>query len=318
MPRDPEFDKLLYGDQAPPGAQKPKSAAPTPSGTMPTGTTPAAPMPPGTQGPITRGLEAVHSFVGAHDPLADTEREMGRGVAKSLAGTATGIPRAANAALGLIDPSMRQSLGDLAEQVPGVKRMEEFAAEPSQSWGETAGWLGGSGAQLMAGPATLPGKFIAGQGFVRGAPTVAGRAGQAATNVAKGGAAGAMMNPEDPSAGAVTGAATAGLAPGLGALMGSRYGRYIANNAMRGTTAAAVTGLAAQLGMPAHWLWAVGVPELIRFYHSPLGSKLGAFGEQAATRAAGALERAAPAAVGATTGGAEGEAERKLRPPRRQ
>jgi hypothetical protein len=305
MPRDPEVDKLLYGSKGPPGG------TPKTGGTkIESGESPAASIPRPEQTPLTSGIEAIHDFVGAHDPLNQGEIEGGRGVAKSLAGTATGIPRAINAGIGLFDPAARQSLGAMAERVPGVKRMEQFAAEPSQSWAETAGYAGATGAQLLAGPTQLPGKFAAGQGFVRTAPS---RAGTAISVPARGAAGGAATDPENPGAGAVTGALTAGLTPGLGALAQSRAGQYVANNAMRGTTALAVTSIAEAAGLPAHWLWAVGIPELIRFYHSPLGSKLGAAGERGAVKVGGALQRALPTAVGGAAGSAAGAVERNTR-----
>jgi hypothetical protein len=304
MPRDPEFDKLLYGDQGPPKSALPK----TPTGKIESGAAPAAPAPRPEQTPLTRGIEALHDFVGARDPLNQGEIEGGRGVAKSLAGAATGVPRAINAGIGLFDPAARQSLGAMAERVPGVKRMETFAAEPSRSWAETAGYVGGTGAQLLAGPAQLPGKFAAGQGFVRAAPS---RAGAAVSVPARGAAGGAATDPENPGAGAVSGAITAGLSPGLGALAQTRAGQFTAGQAARGAAFAGVEGLAHFMGVPMDWLWKIGIPELMVFYHSPVGRGLDRMGRAAAMKGGGALQRALPTAVGGAAGSAEGAVERQ-------
>ncbi|HEY2108093.1 MAG TPA: hypothetical protein VGH29_20010 [Candidatus Binataceae bacterium] len=279
--------------------------APKPPAETTTGA--AGATPPEDQGVVTRGLEAAHEFVGAHDPLASTEQEMGRGVAKSVAGTATGIPRAANAALGLIEPSMSRSLGDLAERVPGVKRMEEFAAEPSQSWSETAGYLGGAGTQLLAGPAALPGRFVPGRGFVPA--TRAQQAGNVGKSVIGGAAGGAMADPENPSAGALTGAATGGLAPLAGAALKSRPAQYMAGHYGAYGLGAALTAIGEAVGIPAHYLWMAGVLPLIERYHSPTSRAIRA-GTKATVGGTGtALERASPRAVGATAGEAERLAE---------
>ena len=71
MPRDPEVDKLLYGDAGPPGTSKGGGAKPS---------------------------------AGPSDDQLDWQQRAGKGVAKSLAATATGIPRAINAGIGLVAP----------------------------------------------------------------------------------------------------------------------------------------------------------------------------------------------------------------------
>lgn len=100
----------------------------------------------------------------------------GKGMRKAVAGAVTGIPRAVNAGIGLFSPDLRETLGDLAEKVPGVKSLEDFAQQPSESWAETIGGLGASTMMAVGGaPAratqVLPGVFTTGQGFVRPAVT---------------------------------------------------------------------------------------------------------------------------------------------------
>lgn len=108
---------------------------------------------PADEGPITRGIEAVHDFVGRIDPLGGArEVRAGQGVAKFGAGAVTGLPRLANAGIGLISPRLSESLGDLAEKVPGVKRMENFAAAPSESKAENLGYYGALGASMAVNP----------------------------------------------------------------------------------------------------------------------------------------------------------------------
>ena len=97
-----------------------------------------------------------------------------KGMRKAVAGVATGIPRAINAGIGLFSPDLQETLGDLAEKVPGVKSLEDFAQQPSESWAETIGGFGANTLMAVAGaPAraatALPGVFKAGEGFVSGA-----------------------------------------------------------------------------------------------------------------------------------------------------
>jgi hypothetical protein len=82
-----------------------------------------------------------------------TAADVGRGLTKSLAGTAVAIPRLANAGVGLFSSRWRNKLGDLAESVPGVKSLEGFADSPNKNWGESAGYWGGEGLQLFGGGA---------------------------------------------------------------------------------------------------------------------------------------------------------------------
>jgi hypothetical protein len=89
--------------------------------------------------------------VPTYDEL-DYQQKAGQGVAKFGAQTLTGIPRAINAGIGLASPNLREKLGDLAERIPGVKRMEAFAASPSEGGWETAGNVAATGASMLVNP----------------------------------------------------------------------------------------------------------------------------------------------------------------------
>jgi hypothetical protein len=89
--------------------------------------------------------------VPTYDEL-DYQQKAGQGVAKFGAQALTGIPRAINAGIGLASPNLREKLGDLAERVPGVKRMEAFAASPSEGGWETAGNVAATGASMLVNP----------------------------------------------------------------------------------------------------------------------------------------------------------------------
>lgn len=291
MPRDPEVDKLLYGNHPPPGAKAPATKSPGEAG----GAT-AEPRPQSTG--ATRFIEGIHDWVGAHDPLgSQNEIEGGKGVAKAVAGAATGIPRAVNAGIGLFDPNLSKTLGDYAEQVPGVKRAEEFAKEKSGSWPETFGRIGAQGAMALAGPTQLPGKFVAGN-FVRQGPTVAGAAG----TLGRGAAAGAATDPNSPGTGALLGAGTAGLGSLAGKAMQTNAGQWIAGQIARRGPYAAMGALAHMIGIPEKLLWETGIAEAVLFYHSPGGQFLDPLGQAAARRLGPALDFN-PAAAGAVAGG---------------
>jgi hypothetical protein len=89
--------------------------------------------------------------VPTYDEL-DYQQKAGQGVAKFGAQALTGIPRAINAGIGLAAPNLRENLGDLAERIPGVKRMEAFAASPSEGGWETAGNVAATGASMLVNP----------------------------------------------------------------------------------------------------------------------------------------------------------------------
>lgn len=253
------------------------------------------------------------------NPTPDWQRSMGKGVAKSLAGTATALPKLANEGIRLASPGLADKLSDLAERVPGVHRMEEFAQEPSDNWAETAGYLGGEAGQLLMGPgelkwgAKLASKFPKavwggpGQGFKAVARPWLERTGRSAEGVVRGGAAGAITDPQDPAAGAVGGAALGGLAPSVGALAKSQAGQWMGGVAARNVPWAALAAVADHMGVPREWLWTAGLPELLRWYHSPVGRRLTQAGRSMARAGGRGIERADPRIAGGLAGSA-GEA----------
>jgi hypothetical protein len=91
------------------------------------------------------------SYEASSDDDSPNAADVGRGLAKSGAGTLVALPRLANAGVGLVSSRWRNKLGELAEQVPGVKSLEEFADSPNKNWAESAGYWGGEGLQLFGG-----------------------------------------------------------------------------------------------------------------------------------------------------------------------
>jgi hypothetical protein len=287
MPRDPEVDKLLYGNAGPPGA--------TPKGG-------------GTAAP------------GPSDDQLDWQQRAGKGIAKTLASAATGIPRAINAGIGLVAPETSEKLGELGERIPGVKRMEDFAAEPSTSWAETAGNVLGTGAQLLMGPgeleigaklasmfpkATWMGASGLGRGFRAMPRPWVRNLGQAAEYAGRGAVAGAVTDPNDPGAGAALGAATGGLTPAAGQALRSRMGRWVGGQVTRHGPVAMANALAYHLGVPAHLLWETGFMQAFLWHHAPLGAPLERYGRRGARGLGKLLMRSDPRLPGAAAGGLE-------------
>lgn len=320
MPRDAEFDKLMYGSAGPPKG--------------------VASAPPATE-------TAASDISGGLDPSG----RVGRGSAKSIAGTAVALPRLANQAIGLASPSLRDRLGDLAERIPGVKRLERFADEPFQSAEEKAGYYGTEGAQFLFGPgelklgAKLLGKLPkaakfsskaaegaaparAAESFVAEAPggekvlslkgegpipggrqafepvthPAARTAERGIDFAARGALAGAITDPQDPGTGAVTGAVTGGALPLAGKALQSKPGQWIAGQIARRGPYAAIDAIAQSIGIPSHLLWETGIAEAILFYHAPGGKILDPAGRKAASWLGRALTRTNPLASGAVGG----------------
>ena len=205
----------------------------------------------------------------------------------------------------------------MAERIPGVKRMEEFAAEPSTSWAETAGNFAGEGAQLLAGPGELkwgaklasqfPKATYGGQTlgfFAKQRPWVKA-IGTGAEYAGRGAAAGAMSDPEDPGAGAALGAITGAATPAAGRAMRSQVGQFLGAQMARGGPYAAIDALAVALGLPPHALWNTGLAELILWQHAPGGSWLGKQGRLGARKLGRLFYRSDPRIPGAAAGGLE-------------
>jgi hypothetical protein len=287
MPRDPEVDKLLYGSAGPPGSPS-KSGGGAASG-------------PG-------------------DDQLDWQQRTGKGIAKTLAGAVTSIPRAINAGIGLVAPETSEKLGELGERIPGVKRMEDFAAEPSTSWAETAGNVLGTGATLLAGPgeleigaklasmfpkATWMGASGLGRGFRAMPRPWVRNLGQAAEYAGRGAVAGAVTDPNDPGAGAAFGAVTGGLTPAAGRALRSRMGTWVGGQVARHGPVAMANALAYHLGVPAHLLWETGFMQAFLWHHAPLGGPLERYGRRGARGLGKLLMRADPRLPGAAAGSLE-------------
>lgn len=242
----------------------------------------------------------------------DWQQAAGRGVAKEGASLLTGAAHLANRGLGLVAPETSRKLGDLAERVPGVRQMEEFAAEPYQSFAEGVGGTAldvfGAGATpelgLGRGISALANKIAPTMRYVRGArggarlvPTtfgkITGKAATAAETAGKGAIGGAVANPDDPVTGAEIGAAAGAAIPGVGGAMRSPVGQFFGGSLARSLPSAALgAGIGyrhggveggiegALTGAAIH-----GVHHSIRSYHSPVGHWLHSFGKKAFDKA---------------------------------
>lgn len=287
MPTNDDIEQLLKKYRKPADPKKPEIDLPPPAAPRTLPTSSAAPA--------------------AHDTWLDRANKWGdeadTGILKRFAGAATGIPRAINAGIGLVAPSLSAKMGDLAEQVPGVKRMQEFAAEPSQSWPETIGGLGGLA--VMGGvpkAAAAPAVYAGGGKFIPGMAPPISRTAKLAEATARGAAAGAATDPDSPGTGAIVGGATAGLAPVAGQVMRSSAGQAAIGHAVRTIPAGIATGLASHFGLPKEWLLGVGLPALVQTYHSQSGTKIADVGKAAARKIGRKLQRLPSTAVGAGAG----------------
>jgi hypothetical protein len=263
-------DRGYLGGGAAPGVQEPGT---------PVATTPLAPTPPD---PSVEGS----GILGPGD-LKSTAR----GMAKGAAEFGVGATRLAGKGLGLISPGAQSKLGELAEQVPGVTRLEQFADRPYTDLAEAAGDLGGS---MLSGGAIERGlttgivrgveaitplaRYARGAGGMSVVPTTAGKitkyAAPAAGAVGAGVAGGIAGDPQDPVSGAEVGAAT-GFVPGaVGRGMRSRAGQYLGGSLTRSAAGAAMHG-----ALPGAGLFGHGLRHTVVSYHSPVGQWLQKFGK---------------------------------------
>lgn len=233
------------------------------------------------------------------DDELDWQQRAGKGVAKEGASLITGTGRLINKGIGLVSPSTRDELGELAERIPGVKRMEAFAAEPSSSFAESAGGLGldlatgfaapelgiGSRIAQVANKIAPTARYVRGMGLV---PTGFGRAAGAASTAGeaagKGAIGGAVANPDDPETGAIAGAAGGAALPAASAFLRSPIGKTVGGFAARGGVGAGFAGLAHLLGVPHQALTAIGLAPFVHHWHG-LGSGIHRFGRYAFDRA---------------------------------
>jgi hypothetical protein len=212
-------------------------------------------------------MEQIRSFLGAGDAppgRAPTYGEMdwqqaaGQGAAREGARLGIGAAKLAGQVL---PTSVRNTLGQMAEKVPGVKRMEEFADAPAEGPAEYIG----QGAVDIAGGGMLPalrlgsraaamiprtvtpssvqpvwnmGRWIgrtvpAAVNTYPGARVLARGAGNLAEAAGKGAVGGAVTDPNDPGSGALHGAEGAVGGRMLGGALRSRPAQEIAGNLSR-------------------------------------------------------------------------------------
>jgi hypothetical protein len=223
----------------------------------------------------------------APGPVEGLQRGMGKGAAELGVGAA----RLAGKGIGLVSPAAQSKLGQLAEQVPGVQQLEEFADRPYEDPGEVAGSLGmsvlggaaaergiASGVTGLVGRMTPLARYARGAGGASVVPTTAGKitryAAPAAGAVGAGAIGGAAGDPADPVTGAEVGAATGFVPSALGRAMRSRAGQYLGGSLTRSAAGAAMHGVAPGAGMFAH-----GLRHTVVSYHSPMGQWLQKFGK---------------------------------------
>jgi hypothetical protein len=197
------------------------------------------------------------------------QSKMGQGVAKGLATTATELGR-------LASHVVPEQLSDAVSNLPGARRMTEFADAPYEGGFERAGSYLTQAGTMLAGPAELRLGRLADQAlqWTSLAPW-ARRGGNLAELAARGAAGGALASPDDPGTGAAVGAGTALAGPGLGAALRTGPGKAIARGALGAGTYGGIRALE-HFGIP----WgatvsalgaALGAPAAIHWYHSPLG-----------------------------------------------
>jgi hypothetical protein len=96
-------------------------------------------------GPVTSAIESVHDYIAGPEGIGP---QMRRGAGKALTSTALG---AASLAGQVLPTSVRKTLGQMAQSVPGVQQAQDFANEPYQSFSEGVGGVGGD---IVTGLAT--------------------------------------------------------------------------------------------------------------------------------------------------------------------
>jgi hypothetical protein len=252
--------------------------------TAPAGQAGAAPPAGGDGGPGM--LEQLHGAVAgdiqpgrpvSYDDM-DWQQAAGQGAARRAAQLGIGAAKLAGQ---LVPTGVRNTLGQLAEKIPGVSRLQDFAGAdpegPAEMIGAGAVDIAGGGMLPSLGlgsraaamvPKTITGTvtpgavtpiWTAGQWVARaGTPTVnfavknypratkaARFAGDVAESAAKGALGGAVASPDDPMTGAEYGAGGAIAGRGTGAALQSRIGQYVGGLAGR---YAPTTALGAMLG----------------------------------------------------------------------
>lgn len=251
-------------------------------------------------------MEVIRSLAGTSDipsgrsPTYEDlpwQAAAGQGVAKGLATLGTEIPQFGNNVIRYFSPSTAQTLGDLANSIPGVKGIQEFADSPYQGPAERLGSYTTQALGMMVGPPVgklgqlakqgvnwaFPPVFRgAGKGALRTGWTFnpalgrsgtrsamkwAGRTGNTAEAAGRGALAGAIANPDDPQTGAVTGAVGGAGAPIAGAALRSQLGKFLGTMSLPEIASYIATH---KLGVP---YYPVAGPLLI-WHQSPVSRQL--------------------------------------------
>lgn len=300
-------------------------------------TTSAAPAAsPGLLAPLGETAAMVHRAVAGEGAPGrtptyaemDWQQRAGQGAAREMARLGIGAGRLAGQ---FLPTTVRRTLGDLAGQVPGVKRMEDFAAAPAEGpmeyLGQGAADIATAGltpslrlgdlaakavtrtAPVWVNPLGAGGRWMAGAANP-GTRAAARLAGNIAERAGTGAVGGAIMDPEDPLTGAEYGAGGSVGAAALGRAMQSQFGQNLGGTLMRYLPASAAYALlhhlgVGELGAVGGGALAHGVAHGIRGYHSPMGRALHGVGTAAAERTGTAIERNLPAGIEAGKAAAE-------------
>lgn len=305
---DPKTGQRIGGAPAEPGRTAPSEAQ----------AAPAEDTGPGVMSAIGNTLFNISGMDTPTPGRAPTYEEMGwqgrlgQGAMREMARLGVGAGRL----IGKLSPS----LGDYAERVPGVKRMEEFADAPAEGGWEYPGMAlgdiaaaglvpGGAAGRIASAIPRVP-TFVRGAGFVPrmtktaqvlSNPTVQKAAGAVET-LGKGAAGGAIMNPDDPVRGAEFGAGGAVAGGALGKALTSRFGSNLGGTLARYLPAGVAAALlhhfgASELGSLGGGAVAHGITHSIRGYHTPAGSLLHRLGSRGTRKAGQAAKELLPGGI---------------------
>lgn len=255
----------------------------------------------------------------ARPPAEQPSWPITRGITRGLTGMALGAPKLAGQ---LLPTSVRNTLGQVAENIPGVRQTREFAAEEPKSTTEAVANIGSQiGAGMLAPELGLgakaaqvvnPAKFVRGAGWVS-PPSALGSATRTLGNLAEQagkGAAGSMItDPDEPGTAAIAGGASGVVPKVAGKAMSSPTGRYLGGKTGQLGAYLAVEEMLRNLGVPASLSWLLAAPAF-KYATSPAGRPIARAGQAAFDKAGRFLGYINPAAVGAGVG----QATRALNP----
>jgi hypothetical protein len=239
------------------------------------------------------GLDPVTEPAG--NELLEIPKELGRGVLKGGAITATDIGRTANLPFRYFSPDAADTLAGYAQQIPGVQQMNEFADEEYQSFPEELASGLTQGALMFLGPGELrlgnlaeqaasrnlwkvgipqsvrgaKGRMVANPRFATG-KYVAKTTGDIAEASGRGAVGGVIQDPEHPAHGAEVGAATGPIGPLVHGALGNTMARWVATH---GPAEAILFGAHKLIGTP----WFPGMSlaaHALRWGSSPLNKAL--------------------------------------------